>query len=178
MLDQVLTAAKIGLLGLLYLFFLRVIKAVWVEVATLKAAVDTTGSVGTKSPRGQAQPTPMPNPQQAGAATSAVAAVQSAPPALRKPTAVVVVEPPQIAGRSLPLAGEISVGRDSGSTFAYDDGYLSQKHALLRAVNAGIEVIDLDSTNGTFVNGARIHPTATARVGDRIRMGTVELEVR
>lgn len=49
------------------------------------------------------------------------------------------------------------VGRDDSADLMIDDPNISRKHCLLQITDRGILVKDLDSTNGTFVNGIRIH---------------------
>jgi class 3 adenylate cyclase len=58
-----------------------------------------------------------------------------------------------------------------------DDLELSRRHAVLRAGDDFFEVEDLDSLNGTWVNGARISGTVQLTAGDVIRLGTTVLEV-
>ena len=70
-----------------------------------------------------------------------------------------------------------TVGRATGADFIVDATLVSRVHCRLTAGAGEIEVIDLDSTNGTFVNGQRVDKRATARAGDRIGIGRVELEV-
>jgi pSer/pThr/pTyr-binding forkhead associated (FHA) protein len=74
------------------------------------------------------------------------------------------------------LSGGVrTIGRSTGADFIVDAALVSRVHCRLSALPSGeLEVHDLDSTNGTFVNGARV---ATARLapGDRLRVGRVEL---
>jgi pSer/pThr/pTyr-binding forkhead associated (FHA) protein len=70
-----------------------------------------------------------------------------------------------------------TVGRATGADFIVDAALVSRVHCRLTALDdGGLEVRDLDSTNGTFVNGQRV---ATARLsdGDRLQVGRVELMV-
>lgn len=63
----------------------------------------------------------------------------------------------------------------------HDRGIASRHHALIqRDGGDGYAVVDLGSTNGTFVNGARLAPSAPRRLyaGDRIKIGEVEMEFR
>jgi pSer/pThr/pTyr-binding forkhead associated (FHA) protein len=54
---------------------------------------------------------------------------------------------------------------------------VSRVHCRLTAGATEIEVVDLDSTNGTFLNGERIDKRGIAKAGDRIGIGRVELMV-
>jgi len=71
--------------------------------------------------------------------------------------------------------GVRTIGRSTGADFIVDAALVSRVHCRLSALPDGqLEVRDLDSTNGTFVNGTRV---ATARLlsGDRLKVGRVEL---
>lgn len=76
------------------------------------------------------------------------------------------------------LAGNIkTVGRAPRADFIVDAALVSRLHCQLAAGAAEIEVVDLDSTNGTYVNGERIDKSARVKAGDRIGVGRVELRV-
>jgi pSer/pThr/pTyr-binding forkhead associated (FHA) protein len=76
------------------------------------------------------------------------------------------------------LAGNIkTVGRAPRADFIVDAALVSRLHCQLAAGAAEIEVVDLDSTNGTYVNGQRIDKSARVKAGDRIGVGRVELTV-
>jgi pSer/pThr/pTyr-binding forkhead associated (FHA) protein len=75
------------------------------------------------------------------------------------------------------LPGNIkTIGRAARADFIVDAALVSRLHCRLTAGATELEVIDLDSTNGTFVNGERT-PRATLRTGDRLGVGRVELTV-
>ena len=75
------------------------------------------------------------------------------------------------------LPGNIkTVGRAARADFVVDAGMVSRIHCRLTAGAKELEVIDLDSTNGTFVNGARV-ARATLKEGDRLGIGRVELAI-
>jgi pSer/pThr/pTyr-binding forkhead associated (FHA) protein len=69
-----------------------------------------------------------------------------------------------------------TIGRATRADFIVDRPLVSRVHCRIEAGNDELEVIDLSSTNGTFVNGKRIKRAALA-VGDRLRVGRVELRV-
>jgi pSer/pThr/pTyr-binding forkhead associated (FHA) protein len=69
-----------------------------------------------------------------------------------------------------------TVGRAPRSDFIVDAALVSRLHCRLSATQELLEVIDLASTNGTYVNDKRVK-TATLAVGDRLRVGRVELKV-
>jgi pSer/pThr/pTyr-binding forkhead associated (FHA) protein len=74
------------------------------------------------------------------------------------------------------LPGSIkTIGRATGADFIVDAALVSRVHCRITAMaNGNLEVRDLESTNGTFVNGNRIE-AVTLAPGDRIQVGRVEL---
>ena len=75
------------------------------------------------------------------------------------------------------LPGSIkTVGRATRADFIVDAALVSRLHCRLTAGATELEVVDLDSTNGTFVNGRRV-TRATLEDGDTLAVGRVELVV-
>ena len=75
------------------------------------------------------------------------------------------------------LPGNIkTIGRSTGADFIVDAPLVSRIHCRLTAGASELEVRDLESTNGTFVNGARTD-RAILKPGDRLGVGRVELIV-
>ena len=75
------------------------------------------------------------------------------------------------------LPGSIkTVGRATGADFIVDAALVSRVHCRLTAGATELEVVDLESTNGTFVNGERA-ARATLKSGDRLGVGRVDLIV-
>jgi pSer/pThr/pTyr-binding forkhead associated (FHA) protein len=74
------------------------------------------------------------------------------------------------------LAGGVrTIGRATGADFIVDAPLVSRVHCRLTALPGGdLEVRDLQSTNGTFVNDQRVDAARLAS-GDRLRVGRVEL---
>ncbi len=69
-----------------------------------------------------------------------------------------------------------TVGRAPRADFIVDAALVSRLHCRLTATDDKLEVVDLASTNGTFVNDKRIDK-ARLTSGDRLRVGRVELTV-
>jgi pSer/pThr/pTyr-binding forkhead associated (FHA) protein len=69
-----------------------------------------------------------------------------------------------------------TVGRATRADFIVDAALVSRLHCRLTATDATLEVLDLKSTNGTFVNGKRVK-RARLTSGDRLRVGRIELKV-
>jgi pSer/pThr/pTyr-binding forkhead associated (FHA) protein len=150
MTDQLLTALKILLLALIYLFFARVLWAVWSEVRTPVAASPGTGKGRTKK--------------------------KSVP---KGSSVFVVIEPKQHRGRTYTLSNALSIGRlDDNDIIIDDDTFISSHHARIEVRPEGVWVVDLKSTNGSFVNGQRLSGERSVRKGDRIQVGSTVLEMR
>ena len=70
-----------------------------------------------------------------------------------------------------------TVGRATGADFIVDAALVSRVHCRLTvSADGDLDVTDLDSTNGTFVNGQRVQQ-APLSDGDRIQVGRLELLV-
>src|SRR3954466_8057589 len=75
------------------------------------------------------------------------------------------------------LPGSIkTIGRAPRADFIVDAGLVSRIHCRLTAGATELEVVDLESTNGTYVNGERTS-RAVLKTGDRLGVGRVELTV-
>ncbi len=73
----------------------------------------------------------------------------------------------------------VIIGRDAGAHIVLDDPEVSAMHCELRAVNEGILVRDLGSTNGTFALGLRVHEAVVSSVTElAVGRGRVVLEPR
>jgi pSer/pThr/pTyr-binding forkhead associated (FHA) protein len=70
-----------------------------------------------------------------------------------------------------------TVGRAPRADLIVDVARVSRLHCRLTAHDSTVEVVDLQSTNGTFVNDKRIRK-ATIAAGDRLRVGRVELQIQ
>ena len=77
----------------------------------------------------------------------------------------------------LRAGGMKTLGRATRADFIVDEPLVSRVHCRFTAGATGaLEVEDLDSTNGTFVNGKRVKRARLAP-GDFVRVGRVEIEV-
>ena len=84
-------------------------------------------------------------------------------------------EPERVTFR-IPPGSVKTIGRSTGAEFILDRALVSRLHCQLTATADSLEVKDLGSTNGTFVNGQRVH-TSHLREGDTLALGRVELLV-
>ena len=87
---------------------------------------------------------------------------------------------PSYPGELVVLAHEESVilGRSSSCERIFDDEGVSGRHALLRAGSDGWRLVDLASTNGTWLNGRRIARPTRVSDGDELRLGRLRLTIR
>ncbi len=156
--DPVLTLLKYVFLAVLYLFFLRVLRAVWVELREPKV-------------------TPAPAAAAADEPTLAPGAFPA--PSRTGPERLVVVSPSEKKGAEFPLPDEVTVGRAGGcAVLLPDDSFVSQLHARVFRRDGSLFVEDLGSTNGTFLNGRKVTAPVPIRKGDKVQFGRTTLEVR
>jgi len=153
--DQLLNTLKVALLGLLYLFFARVLWAVWTEVRVPTAAgltasrLKKSGGTKTKGKASQASP-----------------------------SRLLMVEPASMRGSTTSLDDEVLVGRSADCDVTLDnDPFASTRHARFFRKDENWYVEDLGSTNGTLVNSHRITAPVLLRVDDRVQTGTAVFEV-
>ncbi len=87
-----------------------------------------------------------------------------------------VIKAGPLAGRRFELGPELVVGRvDADVTI--EDPLLSRRHALIRSARGEVQIEDLGSRNGTWVNGERITGVMRIEPGDVIEVGDTSLEV-
>ncbi|MBI2342880.1 MAG: FHA domain-containing protein [Deltaproteobacteria bacterium] len=80
-------------------------------------------------------------------------------------------------GTVFPLATETSIGRGSDNRITLKEAKVSRQHALIRKQDGEWFVIDLQSSNGVFLNGARV-TEAELQLGDQLQIGDFLLEFR
>lgn len=99
-------------------------------------------------------------------------AIASAPVKRDKARQVVVAEGP-LKGSHMAIASveDITLGRADSNDFVLGDDYASSRHARLFRRGSEWFVEDLDSRNGTFVQGTRIDQPERVSVGTDIKMG-------
>jgi pSer/pThr/pTyr-binding forkhead associated (FHA) protein len=70
--------------------------------------------------------------------------------------------------------GQITLGRSSSCQLVFDDDTVSRRHAALVCRDGAWHVVDLGSSNGTYVNGRRV-VDAEVRPGDELTLGGARL---
>ena len=160
MTEHLALVLKICLLVLLYLFFLRVLRAVWAEVRDPAPAI-----ADPAAPQGRA-------PRAPGRRTDSRGRRRRA---LRE---LAFLEPAELAGRAQPLAAEMTIGRGSGCTIVIDDHFISSVHTRVFQRDDNWLVEDLGSTNGTYLNRRKVTGATVIHRGDQIQVGNAIMEVR
>jgi len=153
---SVLLALKIAFLVLLYLFVVRVIR-----------------SAGRERPA-PSQDSMILTP------TAAAAAGFRRGDAMRRSVRLVVQRSPSLEeGSEFPVdSAPVTVGRGGQNDLVLEgDDFASARHARIESRGDGVWVLDLESTNGTFVNGARVTGAQRVDPGDVLRVGETDLRV-
>jgi len=152
---EVLLALKIAFLVLLYLFVIRVIRSA-----------------------GRDRPAPS---QDSMILTPAAAAAAGLGGASRRRSVRLIVQrsPSLDEGDEFPInSAPVTVGRGGQNDLVLGgDDFASARHARIEARGDGVWVQDLDSTNGTYVNGARVMGAQRLDPGDVLRVGETDLRV-
>jgi pSer/pThr/pTyr-binding forkhead associated (FHA) protein len=143
---------------LIFLFFLRVIRAVWVEVRP-------AGPRQSRRERRRAD-------------REHERALAGPRTGRKKQLFLEVIEPAEHAGRTFDLDEELTIGRSPGcgdpTTY---DVFSSTLHARVYRRGSQLWVEDLGSTNGTYVNSERIAQSAKLARGDLLQVGATVFEV-
>jgi hypothetical protein len=154
---EVLLVLKIAFLVLLYLFVVRVIR-----------------SAGRGERAAPSQDSMILTPQ------AAAAAGLGRDSQARRAFLLVVQRSPSLGeGDEFPLnSAPLTVGRGGQNDLVLTgDDFASARHARIEVRGDGIWVQDLDSTNGTYVNGSRVAGAQRLDHGDVLRVGETDLRV-
>ena len=150
-----LLAVKVAFLIVLYLFVARAVRAVVLDV------------FGPRTPRRR--------PAKAAARTAPPRQPPSRP-SRRMPKELVVTD--ASGTRTIPLKDSITMGRAATCDLALADTYVSNMHARIFMKDGAWWLEDLGSTNGTYMNRAKVAVPTPVGPGDQIRLGKATLELR
>ena len=151
--DEALLILKVAFLVLLYGFIVLVVKT---------ATKDINGA-----------------PQESIVLGAAEAAALRAELGVRAARFLVLTSPELAQGSTIEVSASTVVGRDAGSGIRLDrDEFASARHARIEPRQDGAWIEDIGSTNGTYVNGARLQGARLLRPGDVVRIGETELQVQ
>ena len=151
--DEALLALKIGFIVLLYLFIWRIVRSASRDFRTAPAQESVIIGPGEAAGLGLA-PT-------------------------RRAKLVVLKSPALDAGEEVPVDSlPVAVGRGGQNEVPLEgDEFASAQHARFEARRDGLWVEDIGSTNGTFVNGARVTTPRRLSKGDIVRVGQTDFRV-
>jgi pSer/pThr/pTyr-binding forkhead associated (FHA) protein len=151
--DEALLVLKIGFIVLLYLFIWRIVRS---------ASKDFRS--------GQAQESVIIAPGEA-------AALGLAP--VKRAKLVVIKSPALDTGEEVPVDSlPVAIGRGGQNEVPLEgDEFASAQHARFESKRDGLWVEDIGSTNGTFVNGARVTTPRRLSNGDVVRVGQTDFRV-
>ncbi len=156
--DLVLTVARFGILVLLWVFVFAVVGAVRRDLFA-----------GARASRLVAAPRGVP----------ASASVRPAKAKKGRAAHVLVVTEGRLAGTRITLSETpISIGRAEDSTLVITDDYASARHARLVPRDGQWIIEDLGSTNGTYLDRAKVSGPTPVPLGVPIRIGRTSLELR
>lgn len=86
--------------------------------------------------------------------------------------------PKELRGVNINVNGPVVVGRSPGADIVIGAGYVSGRHARFQLMGQNLFVEDLDSRNGTGVNGNLIEGPTSLRNKDVVNVGDVVIRVR
>lgn len=89
----------------------------------------------------------------------------------------ILIETGYYGGQEFPIAqGNTTIGRSSDNTIVLDSPDVSRRHARFERSGEQVRIYDLNSTNGTWINGEAVH-ISDIQPGDQIRLGKQELRI-
>jgi len=192
--ELTLLVLRLAFLLVLWLFIFGIVYALRSDLFGQRVR-----KMSTDAPAAAAVPfaTPPPAPVPAGAFAQAPAASASAPTeqfsrqkaaplpsggpekaTTQTATRLVITSGPK-AGTEFPLGSEpVTIGRSSDSSLVIRDDYTSTHHARLMLWHDDWMVQDLDSTNGTFLDGKRVAVPTSVPLNTTVKIGATSFELR
>ena len=167
---SVLLVLKIAFLVFLYVFVWRVIRTAG---SAPKARGARSGGAAAAPPADSMILTP-------AAAAAAGLGSGAKGSARRRSVSLVVQRSPSLEiGAVFPVdSAPVTIGRGGQNDLVLDgDEFASARHARIEARRDGVWVSDLDSTNGTFVNGSKVEGATRLGDGDVLRVGETDLRL-
>jgi FHA domain len=157
----VLTILKFCLIGLIFLFLTRVLRAVWVEI-------NAPAPGGAAAPETTDRDSAASRPKKSGSGSRR--RPDSAP-------SLTVIEPVDRRGDVFTLDTEMTIGRAPGCAVVVTDSFASQLHARVFERDGNWYVEDLGSRNGTWLNRTQVHGATKLEPGDLVKVGDTVLEM-
>lgn len=191
--ELTLLIMRIGFLVLLWLFVFAIVYALRSDLfgAPVRKLPGENGSSGARrSSPGPASPAPTSAAPAAASPAPPAGSMQPASPPVITPSGgalpsaggrarQLVITSGVAAGTTVPLDDDVlTIGRSSSSSLVIVDEYTSTYHAKLTRNGDQWMLTDLDSTNGTKINGSRVTGTVIAPPFAPITIGTTTFELR
>ena len=179
--ELTLLVIQLGFLVLLWVFIFAIVYSLRSDLFGQRVRkLQPDAAAATPAP---AAAFPAPAPASPSAATSAHPAAPASGPggetASTENATRLVITSGQKAGAEFPLGrDEITIGRSSDSAIIIRDDYTSTHHARLMLWNGRWMIQDLDSTNGTFLNGSRVTVPTPIPLGATVKVGATTFELR
>ena len=182
--ELTLLVLQLGFLLLLWVFIFAIVYALRSDLFGQRVRkLQTDSAAAAAAPTASAFPS-SPVSAAAGAHTAPVAApVATSGPdgelASSENATRLVITSGTKAGAEFPLGrDEITIGRSSDSAIIIRDDYTSTHHARIMLWNGRWMIQDLDSTNGTFLNGSRVTVPIPIPLGATVKVGATTFELR
>ena len=184
--ELTLLVLRIGFLLLLWMFIFGIVYALRSDLfgrRVRKLPAEGPAEFSASAPVGTPVSAPGAN---AGLPVVPAAAASSVSPGLagadkatvNNASRLVITSGPK-AGTEFALTAEsITIGRSSDSSLVIRDDYTSTHHARLMLWNEDWMIQDLDSTNGTFLNGIRLTVPTPVPLGAPVKIGATSFELR
>ncbi len=162
---------KYVFIAIVWLFFLRVLRAIWVEVKSSESVKKVRNvSGGEKTSNLKAT---VPSNVREGVAVGASSSVHTGLEEFR----LLALEG-SFKGREFRVKNDMLLGRSNECDLSLaEDNFASSQHAKLQIRPDGLWIEDLDSTNGTIVNSLMIATPTHLERGDLIKIGKSVFEV-
>ncbi len=81
-------------------------------------------------------------------------------------------------GKTFPLRGKTSLGRHSDNDIFVNVDGISRKHAVITVTPDGLDLEDMDSSNGTFLNGNEVNEKVALKIGDEIKLDNIRFLIQ
>lgn len=170
--DLTLLVLRIAFLALLWLFVFAVVYALRSDLFGGRVRRVPEGAAPAAVPPASAPPAVQSLPAPVTPGAGAIAAPSG-------PATSLVITSGGKAGLEIPLGSEpLMIGRASDAGLQIRDDYTSTHHARLLLWGQDWVVQDLDSTNGTFVDGRRIDSPTQVPTGVPVKVGATTFELR
>lgn len=163
-----LTLLRLGFLALLWALVLTAVAVLRADIYGTRVFTRGRGRTNTRAATRSAPP---------ARATTGVAPTATPGSGVGKPRLAVVAGP--LKGTTIPLeSAAVVIGRSPRATLVIEDDYCSARHVRVFLEGDVWMVEDLGSTNGTFLDDAKLTEPNEFEVGSRIRLGATAIEMR